>query len=437
MDDPFALPPSGGAPRPAAGGFAAALGPSTVPPAALGSEPPALDHGLSPLMAAANRLLLLVPPLRNTRAVANPAQLRATLAQAVRDFAVQAQQQGIAPERINAARYILCTVVDEAAAATPWGGSGVWGRHSLLAEFHGEVAGGEKVFQLMATLAEQPEANRDLLELIYAALALGFEGRYGVGGMPGQLDAIRARLAQVLGPVRGAYTQELASNWHAAPAPPRRLPTWLPLAVTAALIGLVLTAVYFMMAYSLAQNSNPVFSSIQSLRLTRPVPTVVHMAPQPRLAHFLEPEIKANLVSVQDEVDRSVVTVKGNGLFAPASDALAADREALMRRIGEAMLNVGGNVLVVGYTDNTKIQSLRFPSNWHLSNARAKTVADLLVRAGLPRERIKSEGRGEEDPIAPNDSPANQALNRRVVITLLTANGAPVPRVPAASAATP
>lgn len=434
MDDPFALPASTGAPRPAAGGFAAALNAGAAAAPLPGSDTPALDHGLNPLMKAANRLLLLVPPLRQTRAVTNTAQLRATLAQAVRDFAVQAQQLGIAPERINAARYILCTVLDEAASATPWGGSGAWGRHSLLAEFHGEVSGGEKVFQLMAMLAEKPEVNRDLLELIYAALALGFEGRYGVSGMPGQLDAIRARLAQVLGPVRGAYAKELAAHWHAAPAPARRLPTWLPLAVVAAVTVLVLSVVYSTMAYSLAQNSNPVFSSIQGLRLSRPVPTVVHMAPRPRLAHFLEPEIKAQLVSVQDEVDRSVITVRGNGLFAPASATLSPDREALMRRIGEALLRVDGSVLVAGYTDNSKIQSLRFPSNWHLSDARAKTVAELLAASGLPRERLRSEGRGEEDPIAPNDTPANQALNRRVVITLFTT---PAARMTAASAASP
>ena len=79
-----------------------------------------------------------------------------------------------------AARYVLCTMLDEAAADTPWGGSGVWGRHSLLAMFHNETEGGEKVFQLMASWPRSPAANRDLLELIYAALALGFEGRYRV-----------------------------------------------------------------------------------------------------------------------------------------------------------------------------------------------------------------------------------------------------------------
>ena len=75
-----------------------------------------------------------------------------------------------------AARYVLCTMLDEAAADTPWGGAGVWGRHSLLAEFHNEAFGGEKVFQLMARLAEKPDANRDLLELIYCRAGARLRG---------------------------------------------------------------------------------------------------------------------------------------------------------------------------------------------------------------------------------------------------------------------
>ena len=138
------------------------------------------DVGLNPLVALANRLLLLVPQLRATRQVADPAALRTSLAQGIRDFAARAAAQGIAPERVMASRYVLCTMIDEAAADTPWGGSGVWGRHSLLAMFHNETEGGEKVFQLMARLAEKPAENRDLLELIYAAITLGFEGRYRV-----------------------------------------------------------------------------------------------------------------------------------------------------------------------------------------------------------------------------------------------------------------
>ncbi len=434
MEDPFGSPETGRTfVRPAPGGFGVARPPAEAPPPAAAYEAPPLDHGLSPLLAAANRLLLLVPSLRQTRSVPDLAALRAGLAQGVRDFAVGAQQAGVAPERINAARYVLCTVLDEAAADTPWGGSGMWGRHSLLAEFHNEASGGEKVFQLMARLADKPAENRDLLELIYAAVALGFEGRYRViSGGQTQLEAVRAKLSQLLAQARGPYPAPLAQHWQAQALPQRKVPTWLPLAVTALLCVLLLGGAYAALSYSLAGRSDPVYGQIQSLRLSPPVAAVAQPAPTPRLAVFLEPDIRAGIVAVRDEVDRSVVTVRGDGLFAPASASLVPEREALMKRIGEALARVGGSVVVSGYTDTTPIRSLRFPSNWHLSDERARAVAEIIVANGLPKERIRSEGRAESDPVAPNDTPANRALNRRVEITLHTARAEA-----AARAATP
>ena len=47
-------------------------------------------------------------------------------------------------------------------------------------QFHNETWGGEKVFQLLAKLAQDVPTHRHLLELIYIVLALGFEGRYRV-----------------------------------------------------------------------------------------------------------------------------------------------------------------------------------------------------------------------------------------------------------------
>ena len=116
-------------------------------------DPVTPDAGLNPLVTLANRLLRVVTQLRSTRHVADPVALRNALAQGVRDFKAQAEAVGIAPERVMAARYVLCTMLDEAAADTPWGGSGVWAGNSLLAMFHNETWGGEKVFQLMARLA--------------------------------------------------------------------------------------------------------------------------------------------------------------------------------------------------------------------------------------------------------------------------------------------
>lgn len=392
-------------------------------------EPAAPDQGLNPLVALANRLLLAVPQLRSTRHVDDPAALRNALAQGIREFAAQAAQQGIAPERVMAARYVLCTMLDEAAADTPWGGSGTWARHSLLAMFHNETWGGEKVFQLMARLAEKPEANRDLLELIYCALTLGFEGRYRViDNGRAQLEAVRDKLAQILKQQRGDYPHALAQHWQGQPVTRKRAYSWLPLAATAAVAALLLTGVYLGLALSLGGHSDPVYGQIQSLRLSPPVVAQPQPAPKPRLAQYLQPDIKAGLVAVRDEIDRSVVTIRGDGSFAPGSATLLPEREALMQRIADALAQVSGAVLVTGHTDSQPIRSARFPSNWHLSEERARTVRDLLVARKVAADRIASEGRADGEPVVPNDTVGNRALNRRVEVTLFVGRASAAPK---------
>ena len=425
--------------RPTPGGWRSG-GESTDTQLGAAPDAPPPDHGLNPLLALANRLLLLVPQLRQTRQVADVAALRSTLAQSIRNFVSAAQERGIAPERVMAARYILCTMLDEAAADTPWGGTGVWARLSLLAEFHNEAFGGEKVFQLMARLAEKPDANLDLLELIYAAMALGFEGRYRViDNGRAQLEAVRARLAQIIRQQRGAYVPALAQHWAGQAAPQRRALSWLPLAVTAALTVLALGGIYVAFATSLADKADPVYGAIQRLRLPPPVAAVPQAAPQPRLAVFLQPDIRAGLVTVRDEVDRSVVTLRGDGLFARGSASLLPESEETMRRIADAVVRVGGSVLVTGHTDNTPIRTARFPSNWHLSEERARTVRDLMVASGVPADRVRAEGRADGEPVRPNDSESNRALNRRVEITVFTArpDARARPAGPAAAPAAP
>jgi len=75
---------------------------------------------------------------------------------------------------------------------------------------------------------------------------------------------------------------------------------------------------------------------------------------------------------------------------------------------------------VTGHTDNQPIRSLRYPSNWHLSQERAAAVKDLLA-SRVPPARLKAEGRADSEPVLDNSTPANRARNRRVEITLSAA----------------
>ena len=91
--------------------------------------------------------------------------------------------------------------------------------------------------------------------------------------------------------------------------------TWLPVWVAAAVVALLLVAVYSLLAFKLGGDSDPVYGRIQELRLVPPSPPVKLPAAKPRLAQFLVADIKAEQVAVRDEVDRSVIIIRGDGLF--------------------------------------------------------------------------------------------------------------------------
>ena len=450
-NDPFAafesdrtvIKPSGGrGVRPAggAGGPAQGGAPGTSPQGgaaprmeAGGKEAPlALDAlmsaSLNPLVSAASPLLSTAPRIRAMVQHPNPAGLKDALADGVRKFEAQARAEGLPNEQVIAARYILCTLLDESAASTPWGGSGVWANQSLLVLFHNETWGGEKVFQLMSKLAENVPANRNLLELMYVVLAFGFEGRYRVlNDGRAQLENLRVRLSQMLRGNRADGDKTLSPRWQGVPAKVARLRDGLPMWVVASLAGLMLLGVYLGLSYSLNGSSDGVFTALQGLDVKAapiaaappPVPAAV-----PRLATFLKPEVEQGLVQVRDLADRSIVIIKGDGFFEPGSSVVADRTRPLLARIAAGLQATPGSVLITGHTDNQPIHTLRYPSNWNLSQDRANAVKSLLGDAGVKPERMRAEGKADAEPVDSNATPAGRAHNRRVEITLLVASTA-------------
>jgi type VI secretion system protein ImpK len=386
--------------------------------ARISSDLPEIRSGINPLVSAANHLLNLIPQIRSLRESGNPAALRDYLVQQIQEFEQRARTSGATPETVIGARYCLCTALDETAAQTPWGGSGNWGKHSLLVTFHNETWGGEKFFQLLAKLTQNPLQHRELLELMYVCVALGFEGRYRiVDNGRSQLEALRQRLADILRATRGEHAKPLSPNWRGLSGGVRNRWGLVPVWVIACATALLCLLIYLVFSFRLASFSDGLFSSISSLRMPR-LMVVAKPAPTARFAKFLEPEIKEGLVVVKDEVDRSVVTLRGDGLFESASASVRDQYLPVIQRITVALESVDGPVLVTGYTDNTPIRTARFPSNWQLSQARAQSVKEYINRA-LPQRRVTAEGRAENDPVAKNDSSENRAKNRRVEITLL------------------
>src|SRR5450755_582038 len=251
----------GGAPGPAGQGSARTDAGAKEAPLALDAL---MSASLNPLVSAASPLLSAAPRIRAMVQHANPAGLKDALADGVRKFEAQARAEGLPNEQVIAGRYILCTLLDESAANTPWGGSGIWSNQSLLVLFHNETWGGEKVFQLMSKLAENIAANRNLLELLYVVLAFGFEGRYRVlNDGKTQLESLRVRLSQMLRGNRADGDKTLSPRWEGVPAKVARLRDGLPMWVVASLAGLILLGVYLGLSFSLNGASDGVFATLQ------------------------------------------------------------------------------------------------------------------------------------------------------------------------------
>ena len=77
--------------------------------------------GLNPLVEAANPILAAVPQIRHALRHPDPAGLRARLREQVDGFERSAIAAGIADDQMQKARFALCALLDDSAAATPWG----------------------------------------------------------------------------------------------------------------------------------------------------------------------------------------------------------------------------------------------------------------------------------------------------------------------------
>jgi type VI secretion system protein ImpK len=405
--------------------------PSAPRPAGASASVQLHGRGLNPLVHAANPLLNLIAPLRATTAWAGLDELREQLVYAIRNFENDLRARRIDPDLIAASRYVLCTFLDETIAGTPWGGGGAWAGKSLLVAFHNEAWGGEKVFVILQRLSQNPAANLHALELIYLCLALGMEGRYRVreNGRE-QLETLRERLRQMIQTQRGAYERDLSLRWRGAVAARKSLLEAIPVWVLVAISGAALAIAHLGLSYVLSSASDPVYTAMSRVHVSAPAPepqavatTPARAAPPepapPRLAVFLAPDIERGLVGVAETADRATVTLYGDGFFASGSADLRPGHEALIGRIADALNALPGKVMVIGHTDDLRSFSARFPSNWELSKARAASVIRLLAARAGPPDRYSGVGRGETEPLVPNNSAANRARNRRVDIVLL------------------
>lgn len=388
--------------------------------------------GMNPLNAAASTLFSLVSRIRNRAQHLDPEALRRSVVAEVRAFEARALQAKVDPQAVKVARYAICATLDDVVLNTPWGGASIWAQQSMVGSFHRETVGGDRFFDLLARLEQDPSRNIDLLEFLYMCLSLGFEGRLRVEqGGPDKHMNIRAGLARIIRTHRGASERDLSPHWPGVQKPHRTLSAWKPFWIAVGSVAALLGTGFLGLSWALSSETERLLGQISTLdpggvasleRRAPPVvpkPTVDDTAEMARVAGFLDAEIKEKLVAVFQDANTITIRLAGSGMFGSGSDSLREAFKVPLERVAAALKDTSGPVIVVGHSDNQPIKSARFPSNMHLSLARAQAVMTTLAPLIDDKARLSAEGRADKEPIVKNDSAEGRATNRRIEILLV------------------
>jgi len=378
----------------------------------------------NPLLRAAAPLLLLLGRLRVALLSASPAQLMEQVADAISQFERDVRAAGVSAETAKTAKYLIAATADDIVQNIPSEERHVWTQYSMLSRFFGERVGGVRFFEELDRAKADPTVNYDLLELMHACLALGFQGVHRTsGGGAANLQMIQRNLYETLRRVKRP-NPELSPRWQgqtlAAPSSRVQIPVW----AVGSVVGVLLLGAYIVFHILLSGGSEAVAQALLAVhpttelgvqrRIFAPPPPP---PPPPTQVVRIRNALGAPL-TVQDAGNVVVIRMANLALFNPADAVVRDEFKPLINRIGGLLEKEGGYIKVVGHTDSTPIKTVRFPSNFDLSVERAKAVAALLRTGISKQDRIQVEGKGADVPIAPNTTPQGRAQNRRVEILI-------------------
>src|SRR5690349_3534126 len=248
-------------------------------PAASAEGVETLAMGLSPLVAAAAPLLQLMIRLRNTINQPDPGELRERAVQAMRRFEQQSRDSGVPIELLRPAHYALCASLDDVVLNTPWGSTGVWDARSLVSTFHQEVRSGERFFDLLTQMRQNPGRFLPVIELMYLCMSLGFQGRYRLSPRgPAELDRLREETYALIRRQRQAAEVDLSPHWRGVAAPYRPMRAAVPVWVVASAALALIAALFVWFSLSINAASDELFASMLNVPPTQ-MPQLARVAP--------------------------------------------------------------------------------------------------------------------------------------------------------------
>ena len=133
----------------------------------------------------------------------------------------------------------------------------------------------------------------------------------------------------------------------------------------------------------------------------------------------LRQEIADGLVEVERRDGKVFVTVGSGGAFPSGTADLTSQAQEIIQRISFNALTSSSKLTVTGHTDNVPISGGLYRDNWDLAAARAASVVQAVQNTGMvAASNLQAVSKGENDPVASNNTAAGRELNRRIEIEI-------------------
>jgi chemotaxis protein MotB len=139
-----------------------------------------------------------------------------------------------------------------------------------------------------------------------------------------------------------------------------------------------------------------------------------------RISELIQEHSFGDYVKLEENERGITIHIMDQILFNSGSAKLEPKSYEVLSKLAELIRGLPNDLRIEGHTDNVPIKSSEFPSNWHLSVARALSTSYYLMdKEKLPQEKLSVVGYSEYKPIASNESPEERSKNRRVDIIII------------------
>jgi type VI secretion system protein ImpK len=217
------------------------------------------------ISALCTDLFLIIIKMREAEDLGDPASLRKLIGYFLDLFEKNCAAIGMAQDSIAEAKYAIVALMDEAVLSVPGACRDYWISRPMQLDYFGDNIAGQEFYEKLQKLLLQPENKKDVLEVYYLCLALGFEGKYRIAN-PEERLAIMDDLGRKLRRTRIRVSAELSPHGRRAETAGVKksttflFPLWLSGVIAACLVAAAWIAMFFVNSSALSG----LLSSIQS-----------------------------------------------------------------------------------------------------------------------------------------------------------------------------